>query len=160
MLFASLQQQHLLAPVSQLISYATPRRLAVSISQVRVFSPDQTVREKVLPVAIALNEAGEPTPLLIKKLATLAQTRGCTLPVLADLERAPDGKTESFFYTYQAAGISLQHGLQTALHEAVQKLPVPKMMSYQRPDGTTEHFVRPAHRLLLCMARRLFRSRC
>ena len=42
----------------------------------------------------------------------------------------------------------LQQGLQAALEEAVAKLPIPKLMSYQRPDGTTVQFVRPVHSLL------------
>jgi glycyl-tRNA synthetase beta chain len=35
--------------------------------------------------------------------------------------------------------------LQAALEESVAKLPIPKVMSYQRPDGATVQFVRPAH---------------
>jgi glycyl-tRNA synthetase beta chain len=67
---------------------------------------------------------------------------------VADLERAQDGKAESFFYTYTAAGSALQSGLQAALEESVAKLPIPKVMSYQRPDGSTVQFVRPAHSLI------------
>ena len=46
-------------------AYATPRRLAVSITQVRPTSPDKPMREKVLPVSVALDASGNPTaPLL------------------------------------------------------------------------------------------------
>jgi glycyl-tRNA synthetase beta chain len=34
------------------------------------------------------------------------------------------------------------------LEETVAKLPIPKLMSYQRPDGATVQFVRPVHTLL------------
>ncbi|MBC8932351.1 glycine--tRNA ligase subunit beta, partial [Escherichia coli] len=38
-------------------------------------------------------------------------------------------------------------GLQAALDEAHAKLPIPKFMTYQRPDGSDVKFVRPVHRL-------------
>jgi glycyl-tRNA synthetase beta chain len=125
-------------------AYATPRRLAVSISKVRPTSPDKSIREKVLPVSVALDKEGNPTPPLAKKLAAL----GFPDLKLSDLERASDGKADSFFYTYTAPGSALHSGLQAALEEALGKLPIPKLMSYQRPDGSTVQFVRPAHKLI------------
>jgi glycyl-tRNA synthetase beta chain len=125
-------------------TYATPRRLAVSVTQVRATSPDKTIREKVLPVTVALDKDGNPTAPLGKKLAAL----GFPDLSVADLERAQDGKAESFFYTYTAPGSGLAAGLQPVLEEAVAKLPIPKVMSYQRPGGETVQFVRPVHTLL------------
>jgi glycyl-tRNA synthetase beta chain len=125
-------------------TYATPRRLAVSITKVRAMSPDKAIREKVLPVTVALDKDGNPTAPLAKKLAAL----GFPGLTVAELERAPDGKAESFFYTYTAPGSQLQAGAQAALEESVAKLPIPKVMSYQRPDGTTVQFVRPVHSLI------------
>ncbi|WP_338766831.1 glycine--tRNA ligase subunit beta [Massilia sp. METH4] len=124
--------------------YATPRRLAVSITKVRDVSPDKSIREKVLPVTVALDKEGNPTAPLAKKLAAL----GFPDLKVADLERAQDGKAESFFYTYTAPGSQLEAGLQAALEESVAKLPIPKVMSYQRPDGSTVQFVRPAHSVI------------
>ncbi|MDP3669170.1 MAG: glycine--tRNA ligase subunit beta [Telluria sp.] len=125
-------------------AYATPRRLAVSITCVRAGSPDKSIREKVLPVSVALDAAGNGSAPLAKKLAAL----GFPGVTVGDLERAADGKADSFFYTYTAPGSALHVGLQAALDEAVAKLPIPKLMSYQRPDGATVQFVRPAHRLV------------
>jgi glycyl-tRNA synthetase beta chain len=125
-------------------TYATPRRLAVSITKVRATSPDKQVREKILPVAIALDADGNPTAPLTKKLAAM----GLAQIAVADMERAQDGKAESFFYTKLAAGSALQVGAQAALEETIAKLPIPKVMSYQRPDGETVQFVRPAHALI------------
>jgi glycyl-tRNA synthetase beta chain len=124
--------------------YASPRRLAVSITKVRATSPDKTIREKVLPVTVALDKDGNPTAPLAKKLAAL----GFPDLKVADLERAQDGKAESFFYTYSAPGSLLPAGLQPVLEETVAKLPIPKVMSYQRPDGETVQFVRPVHFLV------------
>jgi glycyl-tRNA synthetase beta chain len=129
-------------------AYATPRRLAVSISKVRATSPDKSIREKVLPVSVAMNAEGVPAAPLLKKLAALAQSIKAPEIRISDLERAPDGKAESFFYTYIAPGSALHVGLQAALEDTAGKLPIPKVMSYQRPDGSTVEFVRPAHKLV------------
>jgi glycyl-tRNA synthetase beta chain len=125
-------------------AYATPRRLAVSISHVRSVSPDKSVREKVLPVSVALDAAGQGTAPLAKKLAAMGLA---DLDVSA-LERAVDGKAESLFYTRSVAGSALAGAVQGALEDAAAKLPIPKLMSYQRPDGATVQFVRPAHKLV------------
>jgi len=123
--------------------YATPRRLAVTIKNVRAVAPERHVREKVLPVSVALDKDGQPTAPLAKKLAAL----GFPDFSVNDLERAQDGKAEAFFLRYAAPGATLADGLQSALDETLAKLPIPKVMTYQRPDGTNVQFVRPAHRL-------------
>ena len=130
--------------LSDIERYATPRRLAVLIPNVLAVAPDKQMREKVLPVSVALDANGQPTPPLAKKLAALCFPN----TTLEQLERAPDGKTEAFFLSYTAAGITLSAGLQTALDETLAKLPIPKVMSYQRPDGTPVQFVRPVHSLV------------
>jgi len=133
-------------------AFATPRRLAVSISHVRATSLDKTMREKVLPVSVALDAEGRATAPLVKKLAALAAQCGQTVITPAELERAPDGKAESFFYSYTAKGVALAAGLQIVLEDTVAKLPIPKVMSYQRQHGhaagRTVRFVRPAHSLV------------
>jgi glycyl-tRNA synthetase beta chain len=123
--------------------YATPRRLAVMIRNVRAVAPEKHVREKVLPVSVALDKDGQPTAPLAKKLAAL----GFPDFSVNDLERAQDGKAEAFFLRYAAPGATLADGLQAALDETLGKLPIPKVMTYQRPDGTNVQFVRPAQRL-------------
>ncbi|MGN4071869.1 glycine--tRNA ligase subunit beta [Burkholderia gladioli] len=123
--------------------FATPRRLAVLILNVRAVAPERQVREKVLPVSVALDANGNPTPPLAKKLAALGRPE----LGIADLERAQDGKAEAFFLNYSAPGVTLAEGLQAALKETLDKLPIPKVMTYQRPDGSDVQFVRPVHRL-------------
>ncbi len=129
-------------------TFASPRRLAVTITQVRSLSPTKTMRDKVLPVSVALDADGNPTAPLLKKLAAMALAIPGATPTLADLERAADGKAESFFYNYSAEGASLRDALQSVLDDAITKLPIPKLMSYQRPDGSTVQFVRPVHKLI------------
>jgi glycyl-tRNA synthetase beta chain len=139
-----LTSRDLLEADSVATAYATPRRLAVSITRVRAASPDKSVREKVLPVSVALDADGKATAPLAKKLAAM----GIADIDIGALERAADGKADSLFYTRNVTGSSLQAGLQLALEESAAKLPIPKLMSYQRPDGSTVQFVRPAHSLI------------
>jgi glycyl-tRNA synthetase beta chain len=151
-IFTGLQSRGYLEADSAATAYATPRRLAVSITNVRAASPDKAIREKVLPVSVGLDAEGRPAAPLVKKLAALAAATGAAVITPDQLERAQDGKAESFFYTYTAKGSPLAAGLQAALEDAVAKLPIPKLMSYQRQfghaAGQTVHFVRPAHYLV------------
>ena len=130
------------------VSYATPRRLAVQITGVRAQSPDKSIREKVLPLTVALDKEGKPAAPLTKKLAALAAQAGLDSIALEALERASDGKADCFFFTYTAPGQVLAAGLQATLEESITKLPIPKVMSYPRPDGETVQFVRPVHGLI------------
>lgn len=140
----SLKQDGFLKAESIKTVFATPRRLAVMISDVSDISPDKSIRLKVLPVSVALDAEGKPTAPLKKKLTSL----GFPEIGIEEMEKDMDGKTESFFYTYTAPGFTLAAGLQTALEKAIRNLPIPKMMTYQRPDGETVEFVRPVHGLL------------
>lgn len=139
-----LKEHGFLSADSVMIPYATPRRLALTITEVSAMTPDKPIRVKILPVSVALDAEGKPTAPLKKKLAAL----GFPDVGIADLEQELDGKTDSFFYTYTAPGSTLHSGLLASLERAVRELPIPKMMNYQRPDGTSVEFVRPAHKLI------------
>jgi glycyl-tRNA synthetase beta chain len=145
---SGLAARGLTEPDASYQAHATPRRLAVSIQGVRAVSPDKQLREKVLPVSVALDKDGQATAPLHKKLLALAALAGRDRIELSELERAADGKAESFFFSYTAPGQALAKELQIVLEESVAKLPIPKLMSYQRPDGETVQFVRPVHGLL------------
>ena len=134
-----LRQRGFVGAHSVVTSFATPRRLAVSLTQVLARSPDKAQRVKLLPAAVGFAASGQPTPALLKKLASL----GLDDSAIAGLERAQDGKAEALFVNRTLAG-----GLGTIVNEAIAALPIPKVMTYQRADGTTVRFVRPAHRLL------------
>lgn len=147
-LFDGLSAHGLLEEGAAVEGFATPRRLAASITGVRRTAPDRELREKVLPVTIAFDAEGKPAAPLVKKLAALAKTVGVESIDPASLERAPDGKAESLFYRYTARGAVLADGLQTALTQTIANLPIPKVMTYQRPNGENVQFVRPAHKLI------------
>jgi len=126
-------------------SYATPRRLAVSIPEVAPRSPDRPFRQKVLPVTVAFGADGEPTAALDKKLAAL----GLSPADVASMSRETDGKAEALFHTGTKPGVELAEGLQAALDDAIAKLPIPKVMGYSAGGyWNDEKFVRPAHGLV------------
>jgi glycyl-tRNA synthetase beta chain len=144
-LATSLKAQGLLTERSAVTPYATPRRLAAHISAVLAQAEDRPVTHKLMPTSVALDAEGAPTPALLKKLAAL----GADASVEPQLERKPDGKGETLFWTTTVRGATLAAGLQTALDEALRTLPIPKVMSYQLDDGwSSVNFVRPAHGLV------------
>ena len=149
-LFEQLKSQGLTAADSVVTPYATPRRLAAHITHVAAKAADQAVRVKLMPVSVALDAAGNPTPALLKKL----QAVGADPSVVPTLKRQPDGKAEALFLDTLITGATLDTGLQKALHEAIAKLPIPKVMTYQLQEGTplpgwdSVQFVRPAHGLV------------
>jgi len=122
--------------------FATPRRLAVKIADVLDRAPDRAESKKLMPAKVAYGVDGKPAPALLKRLEKDGGS-------VQQIERKTDGNAEYVFLNQIVAGASLQTGLQTALDDAVAKLPIPKVMGYQLADGaTTVHFVRPAHGLV------------
>ena len=125
--------------------FASPRRLAVHVTNVAATAADKQVQQKLMPVAVGLDANGNATPALLKKLAAV----GAGETALSQLKRAMDGKAEALFLDSVLAGATLQEGLQAALEAALAALPIPKVMSYQLADGwSSVNFVRPAHKLV------------
>ncbi|MFZ9138806.1 MAG: glycine--tRNA ligase subunit beta, partial [Hylemonella sp.] len=153
-LFEQLKAQGLLDEGSRVTAYASPRRLAAHISQVWLKAADKPVQQKLMPVSVGLDAQGQATPALLKKLGALGADLSDPAAAVAALKRAPDGKTEALFYDSLLTGATLDLGLQKALDEAIAKLPIPKLMSYQLesdcelPGWSSVHFVRPAHGLV------------
>ncbi len=141
----SLAAQGLSAAGSAVTAFATPRRLAVHVTGVAAKAADRAVQQKLMPVTVALDASGNPTPALLKKLAAA----GADASVVPQLKRAPDGKAEALFLDTVVPGVTLKDGLQKALDEALDRLPIPKVMTYQLADGWSDvKFVRPAHGLV------------
>jgi glycyl-tRNA synthetase beta chain len=144
-LFEQLKSQGLVAAESTVTAYASPRRLGVHVVAVAAQGADKPLSQKLMPVSVGLDASGQPTPALLKKLQSL----GADASAASGLKRAVDGKAEALFYESTVKGATLAEGLQVALAEAIAKLPIPKVMTYQLADGWSDvKFVRPAHRLV------------
>ena len=122
--------------------FASPRRLAVTIPAVATRAPAREVTEKLMPVAVALDADGRPTPALLKKM----QAKGIPESAVASFERRVDGKAEALFYTSAVDGATLAGVLETVVQEAIKALPIPKVMRWGDGDAT---FVRPVHLLTM-----------
>ena len=142
--------QGLADTASVLTAYASPRRLGAQLTGVVAQAADKAVSQKLMPVAVGIDATGNPTPALLKRLGAL----GADASAVSGLKRAMDGKAEALFYESTARGATLADGLQKALAEAIAKLPIPKVMSYQLESGcelpgwSSVSFVRPAHGLV------------
>ena len=149
-IFNSLSQQGLLGSSSQVTPFATPRRLAVHISDVSAKASDKHIQVKLMPVSVGLDAQGKATPALLKKIQTL----GMDAQQVPLLEQKMDGKAMALFIEQVQIGVTIQQGLQVALDHSISHLPIPKLMTYQldqdcaMPGWDSVSFVRPVHHLV------------
>lgn len=145
-LFESLKTQALTLENAVVTDFATPRRLAAHIKYVADKATDKQISQKLMPANVGLDANGNATPALLKKLQSL----GADASAVANLKN--DNNT--LFLDVLQEGVTLQDGLQKALNEAIAKLPIPKVMTYQLHENTQNpgwesvNFVRPAHGLV------------
>jgi glycyl-tRNA synthetase beta chain len=153
-LVEGLKGSGLLDATSKAKAFATPRRLAVYIYAVLPKGVDRPLEQKLMPVAVARKEDGGWSDALRKKLAGMGREQLADVPVNTrvgtdSLAIKPDGKADSVYLRTVAVGQSLEQALSKAIEDAIAKLPIAKVMSYQLADGsTTVKFVRPAHGLV------------
>ncbi len=122
--------------------FATPRRLATSIANVATRAADRAESKKLMPSKVAFTAAGEPTPALLKRL----EKEGAGLD---QITRKSEGAEELVYLEVTLKGASLTDALQMALTEALAKMPIPRVMTYQLANGLDSvQFVRPAHGLV------------
>ena len=144
-LFQTLKLQGLTFDHSIVTAFATPRRLAAHVSYVADKAADKQVSQKLMPTSVGLDGSGKATPALLKKLQSLGLDIVAAESAVASLKN----ENNTLFLDALQAGVTLQDGLQKALDEALAKLPIPKVMTYQLADGwSSVNFVRPAHSLV------------
>jgi glycyl-tRNA synthetase beta chain len=143
--FAALKEQALLGEASVCTPYCTPRRLAVSITEVESQQADRVIERKGPAVSAGLDAAGKPT----KALEGFMRSAGVSQ---AQLQRLGDGKAEYFIARVEQKGKPLGEYVQDIVTQALKKLPVPKLMRW----GDTDHqFVRPVHGLVVLHGKRV-----
>ena len=147
-IFAALKSAGLVSESSKFTGFATPRRLAVQVTDVLDQAPDYPVHEKLLPTSIAFDADGKATAPLLKKLGAL----GYADIDIATLEKSGEGKNEALYLNVIAKGAALEQTAQTALEQTLNKLPIAKMMHYQVQQKNGQladvQFARPAHRIV------------
>ncbi|WP_299072947.1 glycine--tRNA ligase subunit beta [Accumulibacter sp.] len=137
--FSALAAQQFTADDSVCTPYATPRRLAMTITQVAARQPDRVLERKGPAVASGVDGEGRPT----RALEGFMRAAGVTFD---QLHKTSDGKAEYFVARQAKAGEPLAAHLAEIVAQALKKLPIPKVMRW----GDSEHqFVRPVHGLIL-----------
>jgi glycyl-tRNA synthetase beta chain len=140
--FKALVERKLVAADARMDRYASPRRLALTLQNVTDRAPDAVVDEKLMPVAVALDADGKPTPALLKKL----QAKNIPAEALPQFTRRMDGKSETLFHAMTVPGAALDDVLAGIVLDALKKLPIPKLMRWSDCDF---QFVRPVHGLVM-----------
>lgn len=144
-LCAALAQHGLVGKENTIVAFASPRHIAVRLTQVHNEAPTQAFSEKLMPVKVGLDASGAATPALLKKLAA----KGWEHMDVNTLGRESDGKQDYLVASGTALGAKLAEVLQAAIETTLAGLPIPKVMKYQLADGQTSvKFVRPAHALV------------
>ena len=143
--YDSLKEQGFLVAGSVQQVFATPRRLAVLISQVLPKQPDRMVERKGPAVASAIGADGKPAPAL------LGFAKSCGVDV-GKLEKRAGDKGEYFVHSFKQKGGGLAPHLATIVEASLKKLPVAKLMRW----GDSEvQFVRPVHGLIMLHAKKV-----
>jgi len=119
--------------------FATPRRLAVLVSQLDARQADKTVERRGPAVAAAFDDEGKPTQ------AAQGFARSCGVEV-DQLETLETKKGAWLMYHLQQPGKPAQELLPTIVNEALAKLPIPKRMRW---GNLLAEFVRPVHWLVM-----------
>jgi glycyl-tRNA synthetase beta chain len=123
----------------EILSYATPRRLAVLVQALEKKQPAQTIENRGPPTKLAYDESGQPT-----KAATAFAAK-CGIQV-SDLDTISTDKGEWLFYKGEVAGKPASQLLGDIVNASLAALPIPKRMRWGNSDV---EFVRPVHWLVM-----------
>jgi len=119
--------------------YASPRRLALVISDLQVKQQDRSVEKRGPAVTAAFDEDGNPT----KALQGFARSCGVDVD---DLETMKTDKGAWLVFKQEQAGAETASLIPDILQQALNDLPIPKRMRWGNLPG---EFVRPVHGLIL-----------
>ena len=86
-LVEQLRAQGLAAADAHVTAFASPRRLAAHVTGVAAQATDKAVQQKLMPVAVGLDAAGNATPALLKKLQALGADVSDPAAAVAALKR-------------------------------------------------------------------------
>lgn len=115
--------------------FATPRRLAVQVSDLATLQAPQTIERRGPALSACFDAAGQPTP------AALGFARSCGVD-FDQLERQETGKGACVFYRHSQPGKPAVELVPDIIDAALALLPIPKRMRWADLNVA---FVRPVH---------------
>ncbi|MDO4656542.1 glycine--tRNA ligase subunit beta [Kingella sp. (in: b-proteobacteria)] len=133
-----LEKAQLIDGTTQFTAYASPRRLAVAVANVKPVQAEQHIVRKGVSVAAGMKD-GAPT----KALEGFARSCGVAI---GSLKIINDGKQDVYAHEFTQAGQTLAALLGEIVNTAIKKLPIPKVMRW---GSSTHTFVRPVHGLVV-----------
>ena len=134
---------------SGLVSYATPRRLAVWVKKLVTRQPDQDIKRRGPPASASFDASGQPTR------AATAFAESCGVAVDA-LQKLDEGKGTFLFFIGTKAGAAATELLPSIVQASLDALPIPRRMHWG--SGTAE-FVRPVHWLVMLNGKEVLPAR-
>ncbi|KTC84870.1 glycine--tRNA ligase subunit beta [Legionella brunensis] len=129
-------------------SFATPRRLAVLITELQEEQPSQTLSRRGPAVAAAYDSNGKPSPAL------LGFAKSCGVEVEA-LSVSKTDKGEWLVYETQSQGAKTKDLLPHLIEQAISDLPIAKPMRWGSGDA---EFARPVHWAVLLFGQEVILS--
>lgn len=120
-------------PFGDIKAYATPRRLALLISDVAAGQPDRTIDKRGPNVKAAHDKEGKPS----KAAEGFARSCGITFD---ELQRIETDKGEFLFAQVTQKGASTAELMPAFIEQALARLPIPKRMRWGSNDFD---FIRP-----------------
>lgn len=138
---SSLKQEELAFESVQ--SFASPRRLAVVISELQLQTPTKEIVAWGPPAKVAFDENGQPT----KAAEAFAHKNGIAM---ADLQQKVenDGKQDKLCHRATSPGRNTSELLGPIIESALGSLPIPKRMRW---GACREEFVRPVHWVVMLL---------
>ena len=130
----SLELQKLNIGLDTIKEFATPRRLAISISALQSKQQDQIIEKK-----------GPSTQS--PEMAINGFAKSCGVGV-TDLEKKELGGKEYFFYSKEESGQSISDLLPEVIEKSIKNIPITRAMRWGNSDYS---FVRPVHWLVLLL---------
>ncbi len=119
--------------------YATPRRLAVLISELDEAQPDQVIERRGPAIQAAFDKDGKPTR------AALGFAASCGVEV-ETLGRLKTEKGEWLAYSQQVSGKKITEIIEEIINHSIRLLPIAKKMRW---GNSSVEFVRPVHWILM-----------
>lgn len=143
--FAALKEQAFASAQSVCTPYATPRRLALMVTDVAAQQPDRIIEKKGPAVASGIDAEGKPT----RALEGFMRSAGVTFE---QMHKVADGKAEYFIARSEKKGEAIDAHLAEIVTAALKKLPIQKLMRWGNSDV---QFVRPVHGLIMLHGNRV-----
>ncbi len=139
-IYSGLLEAQLITAESTFVPYATPRRLAVTVTQVKSQQPQQRIEKKGPNVKQAHLSDGSPSPALQGFMRSSSITQD-------QLVILKDNKGQDIYgYTFEQNGKTLTELLPDILQKTFSQLPVAKIMRW---GDSSFSFVRPVHGLVV-----------